>query len=212
MKFFLIKTYEIRKKGEGNVNDIFKETFSTADTSKQTPIEIALGIDGQGMTTAKKLFEFLELDSSHYAKWFKKNIIENNFAEENTDYWVFAPKGEKPLGGRPTQDAKLTAGFAKKLSMVSKSPKGEAARNYFVGIENGAKKLFERISTSEIQIGEVASYLKAMDRVANRQNLAPYKIAENFKKVSEQFGIQLTADFVKVPDYEQMHLSLEQSR
>lgn len=65
-----------------------------------------------------------------------------------------------------------------------------------------------KINSVEIQIGEVASYLKAMDRVANRQNLAPYKIAENFKKVSEQFGIQLTADFVKVPDYEQMHLSL----
>lgn len=45
-----------------------------------------------------------------------------------------------------------------------------------------------------------------MDRVANRQNLAPHRIAENFKKVSEQFGIQLTADFVKVPEYEQLAL------
>lgn len=69
-----------------------------------------------------------------------------------------------------------------------------------------------KINSVEIPIGEVASYLKAMDRVANRQNLAPYKIAANFKKVSEQFGIQLTADFVKVPDYRQMHLSLEQSQ
>ena len=59
---------------------------------------------------------------------------------------------------------------------------------------------------AEIPIGEVASYLKVMDRVAFRQNLAPYKIAENFKKVSEQFGVQLTADFVKVPEYEQMSL------
>jgi len=45
-----------------------------------------------------------------------------------------------------------------------------------------------------------------MDRVANRQNLAPHRIAENFKKVSAQFGIQLTADFVKVPEYEQLAL------
>ena len=59
----------------------------------------------------------------------------------------------------------------------------------------------------EIPIGEVASYLKAMDRTATRQNLAPYKIAENFKRVSEQFGIQLSDDFVKVPVYEQMDLS-----
>lgn len=60
---------------------------------------------------------------------------------------------------------------------------------------------------SEIQLGELASYLKAMDRVAHRQNLAPYKIAENFKKVSAQFGIELTEDFVNVPNYEQLTLS-----
>ena len=58
----------------------------------------------------------------------------------------------------------------------------------------------------EIPIGEVASYLKVMDRVAVRQNTAPYKIAQAFKMVSEQFGIQLPADFVNVPEYEQMSL------
>lgn len=62
-------------------------------------------------------------------------------------------------------------------------------------------------SPSEIPLGELASYLKAMDRVAHRQNLAPYKIAENFKKVSAQFGVKLTDDFIKVPEYKQMDLS-----
>lgn len=93
--------------------------------------------------------------------------------------------------------------------MMQKNKKGEAARNYFVGIENGAKRLFEQISPIEIPIGEIASYLKVMDKVAVRQNLAPYKIAENFKRGSEQFGIQLTNDFVKIPEYEQMQLTLE---
>lgn len=59
----------------------------------------------------------------------------------------------------------------------------------------------------EIPVGEVASYLKAMDRVATRQNLAPYKIAANFKRISEQFGIQLSEDFVNVPEYNQMDFS-----
>ncbi len=36
-------------------------------------------------------------------------------------------------------------------------------------------------NAAEIPIGEIASYLKAIDRAAVRQNLAPYKIAENFK-------------------------------
>lgn len=65
------------------------------------------------------------------------------------------------------------------------------------------------LQPSEIPVGEIASYLKAMDRVAVRQSAAPYKIAEAFKMVSEQFGIQLPDDFVKVPEYEQMALPLE---
>lgn len=61
-------------------------------------------------------------------------------------------------------------------------------------------------SPSEIPLGELASFLKIMDRVAHRQNLAPHKIAANFKKVSAQFGVELTEDFVKVPEYEQLTL------
>ena len=43
----------------------------------QTPIEIALGVDENGMTTAKKLYEFLEMDSSNYSRWCKSNITVN---------------------------------------------------------------------------------------------------------------------------------------
>ncbi len=60
--------------------------------------------------------------------------------------------------------------------------------------------------TQDIPVGEVASYLKIMDRIAHRQNLSPHKIAENFKKVSAQFGVELTEDFVKVPEFEQLTL------
>lgn len=176
------------------MSELFNEVFGGPDTSKQTPIEVALGVDEKGMTTATKLYDFLELNPSNYAKWLKKNILENKFAEETVDYWVFVPKDENSLGGRPTQDAKLTASFAKKLSMISKSPKGEAARNYFVGIENGAKKLVEN-QGKQIPItehpGEVARYLREMDRRMEKEGVPPYKIAEAFKMVSEQYGIRL---------------------
>ena len=62
-------------------------------------------------------------------------------------------------------------------------------------------------NVSEIPLGELASYLKIMDRVAHRQNLAPHRIAENFKRVSAQFGIRLSDDFVSVPEYEQLTLA-----
>lgn len=109
-------------------------------TINQTPIEIVLGIDAEGKTTARKLYEFLELNPSNYSKWYKTNILENEFAEENIDYWVFVLNDENPQGGRPTQDFKLTASFAKKLSMTQKNEKGEQARNYFIKVEDNFKE------------------------------------------------------------------------
>ena len=108
------------------------------NTTNQTPIEIALGVDKDGMTTARKLYEFLAMDKSHYSMWYKQNIIDNAFAAENEDYFPFAINGE--CGGQTSKDAKLTADFAKKLSMTAKNEKGEEARSYFVSIENKAKE------------------------------------------------------------------------
>lgn len=58
-------------------------------TKMQTPIEIALGVDENGMTTASKLYSFLELNPSNYSKWCKTNITENEFAEEIVEDHVF---------------------------------------------------------------------------------------------------------------------------
>lgn len=187
------------------MNDIFKETFGTPNIEKLTPIEIALGVDVQGMTTARKLYKFLDKDISHYSRWFKKNIVENEFAEEGSDYFPFTINGE--CGGQASMDARLTANFAKKLSMMQKSEKGEAARNYFVGIENGAKKLIRKATITE-HPGEVANYLKVIDRRMEKEGIAPYKIAQVLKMISEQYGIQLPEYFVKVPEYEQVRLDL----
>ena len=92
-----------------------------AQQPKQTPIEIMLQVDSEGKTTAKALYEFLELDKSQYARWCKTNILKNSFAEENVDYKVFDIDVENPQGGRPTTDYKLTASFAKKLAMSSQT-------------------------------------------------------------------------------------------
>lgn len=65
------------------------------------------------------------------------------------------------------------------------------------------QKVYETKATS---LGEVASYTKEMDRCMEKQGSEPWKICEAFKMVSEQFGIILPADFVKVPQYYQMNL------
>lgn len=110
----------------------------TINTANRTPIEIALGIDEEGMTTARKLYAFLELDSSNYSRWCKSNITGNEFAEENVDYWAFVINDE--WGGQATKDYKLTAHFAKKLSVKGNSEKAEEAREYFTRLEEKVKQ------------------------------------------------------------------------
>lgn len=61
--------------------------------------------------------------------------------------------------------------------------------------------------TKATSIGEVASFTKEMDKRMEKQGSEPWKICEAFKMVSEQFGIILPDDFVKVPEYEQMSLT-----
>lgn len=121
------------------MNNLIESNIQKFETTDLTPIEIALGVDEKGRTTAKKLYEFLELDISHYARWIKKNIEENEFAEESTDFIPFATNGEN--GGAKTTDYKLSASFAKKLAMGTHNHKGEMAKEYFIRIEEKLKEV-----------------------------------------------------------------------
>lgn len=145
----------------------------------RTPIEIALDIDSEGMTTARKLYEFLGLNPSNYAKWCKANIIDNEFATKNEDYWVFVPKEENPLGGRPTTDYKLTAHFAKKLSVKGNGEKAEQAREYFTVVEERVKQT----AIDRTQLSPQLQMLMGMVETQARQELEQKRQAEQINKV-----------------------------
>lgn len=133
------------RKSKDNKNNTTTTIIPSA--SDKTPIEIALQIDSDGMTTASKLYSFLELNPSNFASWCKRNITRNKFATENEDYIVFVVENENPkLGGRPKTNYKLTSEFAKKLSMTGNTEKHEQARNYFIACEQGLK-----IATAKLQ-------------------------------------------------------------
>lgn len=135
------------------------------NVSNQTPIEIALGIDEQGMTTAKKLYEFLELNPKNYSRWVKSNITENNFAEENVDYRAFVINEE--WGGQATTDYKLTSHFAKKLSMKGNGEKAEQAREYFTRVEEKAKEIaLIKNEVTKDNAEQLQALIKAMSTMA----------------------------------------------
>lgn len=150
------------------------------NVTNQTPIEIALGIDENGMTTAKKLYDFLELDKKNYSRWCKSNITDNRFAEENVDYFPFVINEE--CGGQATTDYKLKASFAKKLSMTAKSEKGEQAREYFVRTEDKLKEISIQMNLlpPELQM------FKTIFEQQAKQYIEMQELKENTQKVSEK--------------------------
>lgn len=137
----------------------------------KTPIEIALGIDENGMTTARKLYAFLELEAKNFSHWCKRNIVENEFATENEDYVRFVFQDETPTGGKiQREDFKLTAGFAKKLSMMSKSQRGEQARNYFIGCEQALSRLAEQKHRTELERAKGIAVRQALTKAIQQSN------------------------------------------
>ncbi|MDF2502786.1 ORF6C domain-containing protein, partial [Clostridium sp.] len=121
------------------MSNLIKNQEIYQENTNLTPIEIALGIDSNGRTTARKLYNFLELNISNYASWSKRNILENEFAEESIDYISFVVNDER--NPKPTTDYKLSASFAKKLAMGTHNEKGELAKDYFVKIEDKLKEI-----------------------------------------------------------------------
>lgn len=173
----------------------------------RTPIEIALDVDENGMTTASKLYAFLELSPSNYSKWCKTNITENEFAEENVDFIRFVIKYESGVGVKEREDFKLTAHFAKKLSVKGNSAKSEQAREYFTTLEERAKQkvidleqldpqtklmnlLVQSISRNELEQKRQAEQL---NRIEEKQTVIEQKqevIADTFQKTDDTEDFQ----------------------
>jgi len=149
----------------------------------KTPIEIALDIDEDGMTTARKLYTFLELAQGQFSRWVKSNIVDNEFATENEDYWRFDIDVETPTGGIVKRDDyKLTAHFAKKLSMKGNGEKAEEAREYFTHLE-------ERVKQKVIDFSQLSPELQMFSRIFQsvaEQQLEQKRQAEKVEQLDKK--------------------------
>lgn len=154
--------------------------------TNQTPIEIALGIDEEGMTTARKLYEFLGLAKGQFSRWCKTNILENEFAEEEADYKGFDINVE----GNWVKDFKLTAKFAKKLSMTAKNERGEQARNYFLSVEDKLKETAINLEGLSTEMKALIMQDKKLQIVVNHVN-AVDKDLQTFKKELPLLGCDM---------------------
>lgn len=97
----------------------------------QELIQVTTGGQGQPVVAARELYEFLGLNKAAFARWAKKNIENNTFAREGEDWEGF----NTMLSGNEVKDYALTLDFAKRLSMLARTEKGEQARRYFLDCE-----------------------------------------------------------------------------
>ena len=141
---------------------------------------------------------------SNYREWIKRRFIECD-ATENEDFTTV--EISTVVGGAPKKDHIIKLDTAKEMAMLERNEKGKQVRRYFIQVEKKYKES-RFVQISDIPLGEVASYVKEMDRRLDKQGTPPWKVCAAFKMVSEQFGIRLPDDFVMVPEYEQMSLPL----
>jgi phage anti-repressor protein/phage antirepressor YoqD-like protein len=99
-------------------------------------IKLQTNSKGQKLVSARELYDFLGYDKSQWARWYKRNIEDNDFAIEMVDYEGF----DRMTNGNVTKDFAITIDFAKKLAMLARTEKGEEARNYFLMCEKKLKE------------------------------------------------------------------------
>lgn len=103
------------------------------------PVTMNEGLSVQAVSS-KDLYNWLtDGGNGQYARWSKKNILNNNFAIENEDYMVLDTVSTTSKGGKVAKEYALTLDFAKKLAMTSQCSRGEQAREYFLECERIAK-------------------------------------------------------------------------
>lgn len=93
--------------------------------------------DGRQLVYARELYLGLGLDKSQWSRWSKKNIVNNDFFNENID-WVGV---RHDVEGNEVQDYLITLEFGKHIAMMARTEKSHEYRNYFIQLEKQVKEL-----------------------------------------------------------------------
>lgn len=172
------------------MNDLRKATITTLEVAEMMEVE------------HKRLLRKLEGDKER--KGYIQILTEAQMGLSD----FFIPSSYKDASGKENKCYEVTRLGCDFLANKSTGEKGVLFTARYVKRfqemeRNFQEKVYETKATS---LGEVASFTKEMDRRMERQGSQPWKICEAFKMVSEQFGIRLPDDFVKVPDYQQFNM------
>lgn len=127
--------------------------------------------EGKQIVGARDVYEVLGFNPTHWKKWYTKNIEKNPFAIQGVDWEVIALSA-KTSGGRPTLDFALTLDFAKRLSMLARTEKGEEVRQYFISCEKKALHIPVEYSRKELLLMALKSEEEKEQALLQVENLS----------------------------------------
>lgn len=151
---------------------------------------------GINAVSARELYLFLGYEESQFSRWAKEKIIDNWAALEHVDYERIDIVVDMPNNAqRRIADYSVTISFAKKLSMLAQTLKGEQIREYFIECE---KKLLQprELSRKELALMIVEAETAKELAEAKVKELAPK--AEICDKISTSDELLTLNDAAKV--------------
>lgn len=100
-------------------------------------IKINTNEEGKQLVSARELYLGLGLNKAVWSRWYKTNILENDFFKKNLD-WVGV---QHDVEGNEVQDFAISLDFAKHIAMMARTEKSHEYRNYFIECEKKVNQL-----------------------------------------------------------------------
>lgn len=103
----------------------------------QELIKINVNENGEKIVSARELYIGLGLNKTQWSRWYKKNILGNEYFEFGKDFVGVRHIVE----GNEIQDFGISIEFAKHIAMMARTEKSHIYRNYFIQCEKQVSNL-----------------------------------------------------------------------
>ena len=133
--------------------------------------------DGRQLVSGRELHEFLEIRTK-YKDWFRR-MVEYGFEEEIDFIRVAQKRATNNLKNPVTTviDHAISIDMAKEISMIQRTEKGKAARQYFINCEKKLKEV-KKLSPMELMELQFKALKEQKEKISQVENRV-YKLEED---------------------------------
>lgn len=133
--------------------------------------------EGRQLVSGRELHEFLEIGTK-YKDWFPR-MVEYGFEEEIDFIRVAQKRATNNLKNPVTTviDHAISIDMAKEISMIQRTEKGKAARQYFINCEKKLKEV-KKLSPMELMELQFKALKEQKEKIAQVENRV-YKLEED---------------------------------